>query len=336
MKSIPVTMRFVLAAGLLLAIGCIADRSHAGCPDADFLRSVEIYEQAIKETSAARKIELLERAFKTCPGHGRHAAGYYLLGKLYLDQGDKEKAFEWLVEANRFKTALIQRSVEDLAQSNLMLGQIYRDKGDAEKALVHMNIYKALTKVRNKKVDQAFLDGADAFLAVMYTPGTVKETLQVQKDVEIAYRALINRLEVYFDFDKALLDEDARKRLDGIGEALKSEEFRGASLVVEGHTDEEGTEEYNCGLGLRRAAAVVDYFRQRWGITHVQFVPASFGKSSPSISRTGHGRSQWPKIDRFNRRVVVWNGGAQERLEKDVRVEALPLRSPCQKESRAR
>lgn len=62
---------------------------------------------------------------------------------------------------------------------------------------------------------------------------------------------VVTRWTVYFDYDKAELRSDAvevlRRCLGDIG---------GCEVVVEGHCDERGSEEYNLGLGERRSMAV--------------------------------------------------------------------------------
>ncbi len=303
-------------------------RLEAGCPDEDYLAAEKMYLEARKEPSAKEKIELLERAFSTCPSHGNHAEGYYELGKIYFEANEKEKAFEWLAQANKFRAAMLDRSLGDLAQTNLLLGKLYKERGDAEKALIHLNIYRALTKRESKEVSQYIIDNAESLFSVIYSPGTVKETLTVDKAVKRSHRAELNRIEVYFDFDKAELDDDAKQRLDAIGQGLQSKDFAGTSVVVEGHTDETGADAYNCGLGSRRAQVATQYLHNRWGITHLTVVPVSYGKSRPTIPRKGHAGKDQPKIDRFNRRVVVWNSGVQNLAFKDIVVE-FKQQTPC-------
>ncbi len=231
----------------------------AACSDEDFFKAEENYQKALQESSSETKISLLENAFKLCPATGSYAQGYYLLGKLLYDQGDVNKAFDWLVHANRFKAVMLQRSADDLAQTNLLLGNLYRQKGEPEKALIHLNIYRALTRFHDKSLDKSFIDNAETFLGVVYSPTAVKETLTIDKAVAREHRAQLNRLEVYFDFAKAALDDDAKKRLDGIGEALQSKGFAQCTMVVEGHTDQSGgtkpqlrpgRETRRCGGGL--------------------------------------------------------------------------------------
>ena len=66
-------------------------------------------------------------------------------------------------------------------------------------------------------------------------------------------------LKVNFAFDSARLDNESMLTLDVLGRALSSEQLRGQTIEVVGHTDAKGSEEYNDALSQRRAAAVVGY-----------------------------------------------------------------------------
>ena len=62
---------------------------------------------------------------------------------------------------------------------------------------------------------------------------------------------------VYFDFDKSELKETARRTLTSNAGWIRSNpEF---VILIEGHCDERGTEEYNLALADRRAEAVRSY-----------------------------------------------------------------------------
>jgi len=327
-------MKLVSAAPKILCITALlflslADGIHAGCSDKKYLEAEKIYRKAVQTSSPQEKIDLLELAFATCPSHGNHADGYYKLGKLYYDRQEKEKAFEWLLQANRFKGALVEESSDDLADANLLLSNVYKARGNTELALVHLNIYRALKKKGDKGLEQSLIENAEDFFSVIYSAETAKDTLAVEKSVAPQDRAKLNRLEVYFDSAKSSLDDDAKKRLDSIGDALRSEDFSGNSIVVEGHTDEAGGEQYNCRLGAERATAVVEYLENIRGVTALKMFPVSYGKTSPVISRHSQTRPDWPKIDRYNRRVVILNLGPVGASEKDIRVEGLVPDSPC-------
>ena len=68
--------------------------------------------------------------------------------------------------------------------------------------------------------------------------------------------------------------------------------------VVEGHTDERGTREYNLALGERRADAARDYLVSL-GIDPNRIKIVSFGKERPAVP--GSNENAWAQ----NRRAVL-------------------------------
>jgi inner membrane lipoprotein yiaD len=69
-------------------------------------------------------------------------------------------------------------------------------------------------------------------------------------------------------------------------------------VLVAGHTDSVGKDEYNLGLSQRRAQAVTNYFKSK-GLTGSRFTTKWYGEKNPVASNdTAEGRAK-------NRRVNV-------------------------------
>lgn len=99
---------------------------------------------------------------------------------------------------------------------------------------------------------------------------------------------------VYFDFDQAVLSEQAKDILARNAEWLRSNGQ--VRVQVEGHCDERGTAEYNLALGERRAEAVKSYLSSL-GVEATRLVTISYGKERPTDP--GSGEEAWTR----NRRV---------------------------------
>lgn len=84
--------------------------------------------------------------------------------------------------------------------------------------------------------------------------------------------------DVFFDFDEAVLSEDAKKSLSDNIRWLKANPR--VRIVVEGHCDERGINEYNLALGDRRAKAVRD-FLVAGGIDARRISIISYGEERP-------------------------------------------------------
>ncbi len=83
---------------------------------------------------------------------------------------------------------------------------------------------------------------------------------------------------VRFDFDQYTLTAEARSILDKNAECLK--EAPEVRVVIEGHADDRGTQEYNLALGENRASAVLKYLRGL-GIDGSRLRVTSKGENQP-------------------------------------------------------
>ena len=91
----------------------------------------------------------------------------------------------------------------------------------------------------------------------------------------VAVRDLVD---VHFDFDKYAIRSRDAEILDANARWLRAN--KDALVLIEGHCDERGTEEYNLSLGDRRAKATVDYLVAQ-GIAPARMVTISYGKERP-------------------------------------------------------
>ena len=87
--------------------------------------------------------------------------------------------------------------------------------------------------------------------------------------------------DVFFDFDKYDVRPADKGTLDENAKWLKSNQS--ALLLIEGHTDERGTNEYNLALGERRAKATRDYLVSV-GIDAGRITVISYGEERPTCT----------------------------------------------------
>jgi peptidoglycan-associated lipoprotein len=98
---------------------------------------------------------------------------------------------------------------------------------------------------------------------------------------------------VYFDYDSSVIKDSERSKIEAVAYHLKKN--AGTKLIVEGHCDERGSNEYNLALGERRALAIRAYL-VGLGIEGDRIQTKSYGEERPVAP--GHDESAW----RLNRR----------------------------------
>lgn len=95
---------------------------------------------------------------------------------------------------------------------------------------------------------------------------------------------------IHFDYDRFFIREDAKPVLEANAAWLKK--FKSAKILIEGHCDERGTEEYNLALGEKRARSTFDYLVSL-GVPQERMRIISYGKSQPLDP--GHNEVAWQK-----------------------------------------
>jgi len=88
---------------------------------------------------------------------------------------------------------------------------------------------------------------------------------------------------ILFDLDKASLQPESTKQLQHVVTLLK--ENPKLKLEVQGHTDDQGSEDYNLKLSQNRAKTVVSYLGL-FGIDITRLTPKGFGESKPVMPNT--------------------------------------------------
>jgi peptidoglycan-associated lipoprotein len=99
-----------------------------------------------------------------------------------------------------------------------------------------------------------------------------------------------------FDYDKDELTEPDREVLAQLATCLTTGALKGKSVLMIGRADPRGTEEYNMGLGSRRAHSVSQYL-VRLGVAQAQLEVSTRG----AIDATGTDEATWKQ----DRRVDV-------------------------------
>lgn len=96
--------------------------------------------------------------------------------------------------------------------------------------------------------------------------------------------------DIYFEFDSAVLSPEGQAILRE--KAAYLGQNANLAVVIEGHCDERGTNEYNMALGERRALAA-QAFLINLGIDGARLQPVSYGEERPI--EMGSGEASWAR-----------------------------------------
>lgn len=105
--------------------------------------------------------------------------------------------------------------------------------------------------------------------------------------------------DVYFDFDKSAIRDDAKSALQSSAKWLSSNPK--AKIKIEGHCDERGTNEYNIALGEKRAAATKKYLISL-GVKADRLSTISYGEEKPQCKEQNE--DCWQKNRRAHFTIV--------------------------------
>jgi outer membrane protein OmpA-like peptidoglycan-associated protein len=91
-------------------------------------------------------------------------------------------------------------------------------------------------------------------------------------------------LDINFDYNSAALTPKVEPQLDNLGKALTSSELTGSVIMLGGHTDAKGGDDYNQSLSERRAETVKRYLIEKYRIPAKNLISAGYGKKGPKNS----------------------------------------------------
>jgi len=155
------------------------------------------------------------------------------------------------------------------------------------------NEAKETTSHDTVHIDLTALDAYDEqeIDPICFRPKTFPPTVDT---VPIRAQWLPSFESVYFEHDKYALTGEAKTTLDKMADTLKA--YPSIYIEVRGHTDSNGSHDYNWTLAIRRSSAVIKYLATK-GIERKRFDFKGFGETRPKATNaTDKGRA-------VNRRV---------------------------------
>ena len=164
----------------------------------------------------------------------------------------------------------------------------------------------------NKRIE-AYVDVEDCILCFdglsmtgvseMMTNGNQKGTFLANIDMEpIKINKTYEIKDIYYDFDKWFIREDAATELDKLKTILKDNQH----VIVElgSHTDARGDDDYNLRLSEKRAKAAVEYMAATEGISADRLQAKGYGEET-LVNRCTNGVNCTEREHQRNRRTEL-------------------------------
>lgn len=203
-----------------------------------------------------------------------------------LVQLGKEKA-EMQFQKSQLENRLLQQNLDSINSAlEESKRQLSLATSEAERA-------KLLAEIKDR----------EAQLAKAKADQLIKELSELQG--QLTERGIVLTIgDVLFATAKSDLNANAQVSMDKIADFLKKNPNR--NLLVEGHTDSVGSDDYNQGLSEQRAASVKTALVSR-GIADERIVTIGYGKKYPVASNdTASGKQQNRRVE-----VVILNEGVK-------------------------
>ncbi|HPR64255.1 MAG TPA: OmpA family protein [Thermoanaerobaculia bacterium] len=137
-------------------------------------------------------------------------------------------------------------------------------------------------------------NGAQQNLRIIEESGFKKSltfgSVEMKEALDVDGHVSLN--DIFFDVDKATLKVESTKQLQDVVTLMKTNPE--LVLEVQGHTDDQGSTDYNLTLSQKRAEAVVSYLKL-FGIDQERLTPKGYGESRPvmpNASEEGRARNR--------------------------------------------
>lgn len=106
-------------------------------------------------------------------------------------------------------------------------------------------------------------------------------------------------LPIEFDLNSFEIKPESKPFLYEVGKMMTSQEYIDKHLIIEGHTDARGSDQYNIYLSERRAHAISNFLTQNFGVRPSRLRAVGMGKYRPLSGRD--------PFDPVNRRVELYS-----------------------------
>lgn len=298
MTAAAYALRAPALAALLVAAGCATPTPGA------LLDARSAYDRAEQspEVGQHASVELLEakRALDRAETEwGREGDAEETAHLAYLASRRVEVAVAWATARRAAKEAQALARERERVLLAVRTGEADRARAAAETA-------RAEAEARAREAEEA----RRAALEAIERERKLREELAELQARETERGLVLTLGDVLFDVDQATLKPGSMQKLFRLVTFLREQPTRG--VLVEGHTDSTGSEDYNLSLSQRRAEAVRSFLVES-GVEGSRVLARGYGKGYPVAG------NETPAGRQLNRRVELVILGAGQRPEDRIR-----------------
>lgn len=222
-----------------------------------------------------------------------------------LDRANKLADTGGKLEDISFESNIAAKNAQ-IANEKILTAQAREeiDKGEAARQAV---LLEARERENQRRAQQAQMSAEEADLAKQKAADLEKQLADL-KGKQTDRGLVITLGDVLFDTGLSTLKPGAYATVDRLASALKDSPQR--KVVIEGHTDSVGSDEYNQELSQRRAQAVQTALLQR-GVNSDQITAYGKGETFPVASNeNAAGRQQNRRVELVFENAKPADGGA--------------------------
>jgi len=255
---------------------------------ADCKSAKKSYKQAISESNTLKKINLLEQTAKKCQTYNV----FYELGKAFLSIGKLEQA-----ETAFLKASSYTGNNKTQAKAFYGLAHVYEAMGLENDALMRLRDAKEYDP-ENENISKKWFELELAFTNKVLPADYIIRSIRDSRASKVSRPNKI-RICVNFEFDQYQFTPQGERQARELAKAIGDPINNLNRFIIDGHTDSQGTDEYNYELSRRRALEVKKYILLNTSVSEDRLQIKAFGETKLLMP----GNSE--KIHSINRRVEV-------------------------------
>jgi len=153
-------------------------------------------------------------------------------------------------------------------------------------------------KSRERQRDLQFPTSKEEILEALQPPPRTRAVGGIKDDLDEKFLAQASKVGamIQFDYNSAVIKAESKPLLREYGKAFVV--LKDARFVIAGHTDRDGSEEYNLELSRQRAEAIRQFLIAEFQLTEKRVLIKPFGELKPMASNdTREGRAKNRRVE---------------------------------------